>query len=77
MVKPQFEAEKHEVDEGKGIIKNPKIHQRVLEDLLSFCKNSLPNSKIIGHIDSPIKGTDGNKEFLVGLTKTCIVTTEQ
>ena len=44
---------------------------------LSFCKDSLPHSEIIGHIDSPIKGTDGNKEFLVGLTKSCIVTTEQ
>ena len=77
LIKPQFEAEKHEVDEGKGIIKDPSIHQRICDDLLSFCKNSLPHSEIIGHIDSPIKGTDGNKEFLVGLTKTCIVTHEQ
>ena len=77
LIKPQFEAEKHEVDAGKGIITDPEIHQRILKDLLSFCKNSLPNSEIIGHIDSPIKGTDGNKEFLVGLTKTCIVTTEE
>ena len=65
------------IDEGKGIIKDPSIHQRICDDLLSFCKNSLPHSEIIGHIDSPIKGTDGNKEFLVGLTKTCIVAHEQ
>ena len=76
LIKPQFEAEKHEVDAGKGIITNPEIHHRILEDLLRFCKDSLPQSEIIGHIDSPIKGTDGNKEFLVGLTKSCIVTTE-
>lgn len=77
LIKPQFEAEKHEVDAGKGIITDSAIHQRILQDLLAFSKNSLPHSKIIGHIDSPIKGTDGNKEFLVGLTKSCIVTTEQ
>jgi 23S rRNA (cytidine1920-2'-O)/16S rRNA (cytidine1409-2'-O)-methyltransferase len=77
LIKPQFEAEKHEVDAGKGIIIDPAIHQRILQDLLAFSENTLPNAKIIGHIDSPIKGTDGNKEFLVGLTKTCIVTTEE
>ena len=77
LIKPQFEAEKHEVDAAKGIITKPEIHQRILEDLLSFCNASLPHSEIIGHIDSPIKGTDGNKEFLVGLTKSCIVTNEQ
>ncbi len=77
LIKPQFEAERHEVDAGKGIIKSPEIHQRILEDILSFCKNSLAYSEIIGYIDSPIKGTGGNKEFLVGLTKSCIVTTEQ
>tara|TARA_X000000368_G_scaffold379292_1_gene334282 strand:- start:1038 stop:1811 length:774 start_codon:yes stop_codon:yes gene_type:complete len=77
LIKPQFEADKHEVDAGKGIITSPEIHQRILEELLSFCKDSLPHAEIIGHIDSPIKGTDGNKEFLVGLTKLCIVANEQ
>jgi 23S rRNA (cytidine1920-2'-O)/16S rRNA (cytidine1409-2'-O)-methyltransferase len=77
LIKPQFEAEKHEVDAGKGIITDPAIHERVLQDLLAFAENELPQSKILGHIDSPIKGTDGNKEFLVGLTKRCIVTTEE
>ena len=76
LIKPQFEAEKAEVDAGKGIITNPEIHQRILDDLIYFCESTLENSERIGLIESPIKGTDGNKEFLVGLTKSCIVTTE-
>ena len=69
LVKPQFEAEKHEVDLGKGIIKNEAIHNRVLNDIIEFSLSELESSELIGSIPSPIKGTDGNKEFLIGLLK--------
>ena len=69
LVKPQFEAEKHEVDSGKGIIRDSNIHNRVLNEILEFSTNNLNNCQIIGHMLSPIKGTDGNKEFLIGLLK--------
>lgn len=69
LVKPQFEAEKHEVDAGKGIIRDPEIHDRILKDITAFSLNELPGAQKIGSIDSPIKGTDGNKEFLLGLTR--------
>lgn len=69
LVKPQFEAEKHEVDAGKGIIRDEAIHQRVLESIKAFALNELPSAKLIGTMDSPIKGTDGNREFLMGLVR--------
>lgn len=67
LVKPQFEAEKHEVDAGKGIIRDDAIHQRVLNSIREFTLTELPSAELIGTMDSPIKGTDGNKEFLLGL----------
>lgn len=76
LIKPQFEAEKAEVDAGKGIITDSEIHQRILNELIHFSESTLEYSQRIGVIESPIKGTDGNKEFLVGLTKSCILTTE-
>lgn len=69
LVKPQFEAEKHEVDAGKGIIRDEAIHQRVLESIKNFALNELPGAQLIGTMDSPIKGTDGNREFLMGLVR--------
>jgi 23S rRNA (cytidine1920-2'-O)/16S rRNA (cytidine1409-2'-O)-methyltransferase len=69
LVKPQFEAEKHEVDAGRGIIRNETIHQRVLAQIQDFALTQLPGAKLIGTMDSPIKGTDGNREFLLGLRR--------
>ena len=69
LIKPQFEAEKFEVDAGKGIIRDASIQDRILNDIMEFSKNELKGSSIIGHMTSPIKGTDGNKEFLLGLIK--------
>lgn len=69
LVKPQFEAEKHEVDAGRGIIRDEAIHERVLEQIQSFALTELHGVALIGSMDSPIKGTDGNREFLLGLTR--------
>lgn len=66
LIKPQFEAEKHEVDKGKGIIKDPLIHERILKDMETFCQKNLHNSQLIRCIPSPIQGGDGNQEYLVG-----------
>lgn len=69
LVKPQFEAEKHEVDAGKGIIRDEAIHKRVLNEIIEFSLSELESAELIGSVPSPIKGTDGNKEFLIGLLK--------
>ncbi len=69
LVKPQFEAGKAEVDKGRGIIRDPAVQQQVLENIRDFALAQLPGATLIGTIDSPIVGTDGNREFLLGLTK--------
>lgn len=69
LVKPQFEAGKAEVDKGRGIIRDPAVQQQVLENIRDFALAELPGATLIGTIDSPIVGTDGNREFLLGLTK--------
>ena len=67
LVKPQFEAEKHEVDAGRGIIRDEAVQERVLRTIQDFALVELPGASLIGSMDSPIKGTDGNREFLIGL----------
>ena len=69
LVKPQFEAEKHEVDAGRGIIRDADIQERVLQNIQSFALAQLQGAALIGTMDSPIKGADGNREFLIGLTR--------
>lgn len=69
LVKPQFEAAKHEVDAGRGIIRDEAIHERVLQSIKAFALRELSGAQLIGTMDSPIKGTDGNREFLMGLVR--------
>jgi 23S rRNA (cytidine1920-2'-O)/16S rRNA (cytidine1409-2'-O)-methyltransferase len=62
LIKPQFEAGKHQVGHG-GIIKNPAVHQEVITTLTA----GITAHGFICHgvVDSPIEGTMGNKEFLL------------
>jgi 23S rRNA (cytidine1920-2'-O)/16S rRNA (cytidine1409-2'-O)-methyltransferase len=69
LVKPQFEAEKHEVDAGRGIIRDEVIHERILAKIQNFALKELRGAVLIGTMDSPIKGTDGNREFLLGIRR--------
>jgi len=68
LLKPQFEAGKAEVDKGEGVIKDPKIHERVIAELKQFVE-TLPNVVWRGVTESPLLGPAGNKEFLVLLEK--------
>ena len=69
LVKPQFEAGKAEVDKGRGVIRDTAVQNAVIADIQSFTLTQLPGAKLIGTMDSPITGTDGNREFLLGLRK--------
>jgi 23S rRNA (cytidine1920-2'-O)/16S rRNA (cytidine1409-2'-O)-methyltransferase len=69
LVKPQFEAKKHEVDAGRGIIRDEAIHLRVRDEIKNFALENLPAAELIGTMYSPISGTDGNREFLMGLKR--------
>ncbi len=70
LIKPQFEAGKAEADKGAGVITDPAIHERVLQDLRNFVETSMP-LRWAALTTSPILGPAGNKEFLVLLEKTC------
>ncbi len=69
LVKPQFEAGREEVDKGRGIIRDPEVQARVLADVTAFALANLPGATLLGTMDSPITGTDGNREFLLGLRR--------
>ena len=63
LIKPQFEVGLEYAKKHKGIIKDEKMHKKVLENIKNLLKNL--NFSIFGEIESPIKGGDGNKEFLI------------
>ncbi len=67
LVKPQFEAAKGQVGK-KGIVRDTAIHQQVL-DKVSHCAELL-DFAILGIMPSPITGSTGNHEFLMGLELT-------
>lgn len=61
LIKPQFEAERHEVGRG-GIITDPAVHESVIERVVSGVQAAGFEYK--GVIESPLLGGSGNKEFL-------------
>ena len=65
LIKPQFEAGKENVGK-KGVVRDPKIHKMVLDNFVSLV-DSL-GFKILGLTFSPVKGPEGNIEFLGHLT---------
>ena len=61
LIKPQFEVGRDEVGKG-GIVREPEKHQRVIAAVNQAAEEL--GLKTSGLIDSPIKGADGNVEFL-------------
>lgn len=61
LIKPQFEAAKHEVDEG-GIVHNKEVHIKVIKKVIDFALDY--GFTIQGITTSPIKGAKGNIEYL-------------
>jgi 23S rRNA (cytidine1920-2'-O)/16S rRNA (cytidine1409-2'-O)-methyltransferase len=69
LVKPQFEAGKAEADKGRGVIRDRAVQDAVLADVTAFALARLPGAALLGAMDSPLTGADGNREFLLGLRK--------
>ena len=67
LIKPQFEARREQVGRG-GIIKDPKVHEEVIERVTQGIKDY--GFELIGVVESPIEGATGNKEFLAYFKKT-------
>ena len=68
LIKPQFEAGKEEADKGRGVISDPAIHQRVIQEIMQFVEN-LDGVHWRGITESPLLGPAGNKEFLALIEK--------
>lgn len=64
LVKPQFEATRLEADKASGVIEDPEIHQRVCREVSEA--TSQKGCTVLGVIESPIRGQQGNIEFLLG-----------
>lgn len=65
LIKPQFEAGKDKVGK-KGVVREPETHKEVLDNFVELA-NAL-NFRILGLTFSPVKGPEGNIEFLAHLT---------
>lgn len=66
LIKPQFEAGREKVGK-KGVVRDPATHKEVIEKIVKLADEH--NLKILGLTYSPIKGPEGNIEYLIYLTK--------
>lgn len=66
LIKPQFEAGKEKVGK-KGVVRDPKVHEEVIEKVISFAQEIGFGIKNLEF--SPIKGPEGNIEYLVYIQK--------
>ena len=67
LIKPQFEVARSEVGE-RGVVRDPDLHRQVCERIQGWI-NDLPEWTVTGLTESPVKGPEGNIEFLIGATK--------
>ena len=65
LIKPQFEAGKEKVGK-KGVVRDPAVHKEVLDSFVELTKEI--GFAILGLTFSPVKGPEGNIEFLAHLT---------
>ncbi len=61
LIKPQFEVGRGEIGKG-GIVREAEKHRRVVREINEFAEKIF--LKLVGVIESPITGAEGNKEFL-------------
>ena len=66
LIKPQFEAGKDKVGK-KGVVRDPAVHREVLENFLNHAKEN--HFTVLGVTYSPIRGPEGNIEYLGYLRK--------
>lgn len=64
LIKPQFEAGPAQVGKG-GVVRDEAVHRQVCETIEAWFA-ALPGWEVLGVTPSPIKGPEGNVEFLIG-----------
>jgi len=67
LIKPQFEAGPERVGKG-GIVRDPGVHAEVCATIRDWLA-AQPGWSVLGLVESPIEGADGNKEFLIAARK--------
>lgn len=68
LLKPQFEAGRAEVSRGRGVIRDPDVWRRVLEEADVAIAEA--GAAIMEAMVSPLRGADGNAEFLLHVRRT-------
>lgn len=63
LIKPQFEVKKEQVG-AKGVVRDPDLHTEVCDRIRDWL-SALPGWHVLGIVESPITGPEGNKEFLI------------
>lgn len=66
LIKPQFEAGKEKVGK-KGVVREPAVHIEVIENALSYARDN--HFRILGLDYSPVRGPEGNIEYLMHIEK--------
>jgi len=66
LIKPQFEAGRENVGK-KGVVRDINVHKDVVKNIVEFLLSK--NLNVLGISYSPIKGPEGNIEYLVYFTK--------
>ena len=66
LVKPQFEAGREEIGKG-GVVRDPAVHERVCAEAQAWVESQ--GWTVLGIVESPITGPEGNREFLLGAVK--------
>lgn len=66
LIKPQFEAERHEIGK-KGVVRDTAVHERVCRDVAAWLEAQ--GWTVEGIVESPITGPEGNVEFLIAAEK--------
>jgi 23S rRNA (cytidine1920-2'-O)/16S rRNA (cytidine1409-2'-O)-methyltransferase len=67
LVKPQFEAGRQEVSRGRGVITDPTVWRAALDSVLGAARGA--GAAMMGVMVSPLRGADGNVEFLLHMTR--------
>ncbi len=63
LIKPQFEVGKGRVGKG-GVVRDPALHEEVCRRIEAWL-DGRPGWSVLGFVESPITGPEGNKEFLI------------
>ena len=66
LIKPQFEAERHEVGK-KGVVRDAAVHARVCAAVRDWLEQN--GWTVVETVESPITGPEGNVEFLIAAVK--------